>query len=100
MSIAAMAASMARSDGTLLGIERIREPGACGPGPPQGPEQKQTAKEAAPGRAVREERRHLGDGEHDDQVEQEFQGRDPLSALGLLIALCVTLSSAPQRMSS
>ena len=34
---------------------------------------------------MREEARHLRDGEDDNEIEEELQGRDPLFALGLSI---------------
>jgi hypothetical protein len=34
---------------------------------------------------VREDARHLRDGEDDNEIEEELQGRDPLCALGLSI---------------
>jgi hypothetical protein len=74
-------------DGAFLGIEGIRQPRIRRPGPPQHAEQQQGPHEATPRRAAREEGGHLGDGEDDDKVEEELEGRDPLFVLGLPIAL-------------
>jgi len=71
--------------GAFLGIEGIRQPRVCGPGPPEHAEEQQAAEETTPRRAVREESRHLRDREHEDEIEEELQGPDLLSALGLPI---------------
>ncbi len=70
-------------DGDFLGIEGIRQPGIRRPGPPQRAEQQQAPTQATPGRIVREEARHLGDGEDHHEIEEQLQRRDPLFVLGL-----------------
>ena len=63
-----------QSDGTFLGVEGIRQPSIRRPQPPEHAEQQQSPQETAPRRVVREEARHLRDGEDEDEVEEQFQG--------------------------
>src|SRR5918996_3652984 len=67
----------------LLGIEKVRQPSVSRPYPPERPQQKEAPEETTPSRAVRQEARHLRDGEDDHEVEEEFQRRDPLFTLSL-----------------
>jgi hypothetical protein len=68
-------------DDALLGIDRVREPGVCGPGPPERGEHRHPSGEASPGRIVGEKRRDLREREHEHEVEEELEDGDALLAL-------------------
>src|SRR5262249_25512560 len=63
-------------------IERVREPGICRPGPPQRGQNEEALPEPRPGRVVREQRRHLGEPEHEHEVEEELERCDRALGLG------------------
>ena len=69
-------------DDPLFGIERVRQPRVRGPGPPDGAEDEDPAKQAAPGRVGREHRRDLREPEDEDEVEEELERLDALVLLG------------------
>ena len=69
------------ANGALLGVDDAREPGVADPRPPQHGEHEDAACEALPGRGLRHERRALRQGEHEDEVEEELERRDPLLSL-------------------
>ena len=50
--------------------------------------------EPAPGRIVRQDRRDLREPEDEDEVEEELERRDPLLALGVLLAHSRTVYAA------
>ncbi len=64
--------------GALFRVERVREPRVRGPGPPQRAEQEQPSEQTAPGQVVGDEPGDLGDGKHEDEVEEQLEVRDPL----------------------
>jgi hypothetical protein len=69
-------------DAALLRIQHVGEPGVRGPRPPDDGEQQQAAPEPAPGGVLREERRDLREGEHDDEVEEQLEWCDAMPAFG------------------
>jgi hypothetical protein len=62
----------------LLGLDDAGQPGVAHPCPPQRAEHEHALGHAGPGRLVGHQRRALGDGEHEDEVEEQLQRRDPL----------------------
>ena len=74
------------SDGALLRVQRVGEPGVRRPRPPQHAEKEEAAQQAIPGRVVGEEAGDLGDGEDEDEIEEELERGHPLLGLGLSIA--------------
>ena len=71
---------------SLIWIGGVRQPGVGRPRPPERPEDQETVTEAAPGRILRQHRRHLREPEDEDEVEEELERSDPLLALGQLLA--------------
>ena len=70
-------------DDALLGVDRVRQPGVRGPGPPEHAEHEQALSQTCPGRVGDHEPRHLRDREDEDQVEEELERGDAL--LGALL---------------
>ena len=66
---------------TFLGVERVRQPGVGRPRPPQRGQQEGAAQQALRGLVRHHEPGDLGDGEDEDEVEEQFERRDPLLAL-------------------
>jgi hypothetical protein len=64
-------------DGSLFRVEGVRQPGVRGPGPPQRTKQEQAPEETAPRRIAGKEPGDLRDGEHDNEVEEQLEGRYP-----------------------
>jgi hypothetical protein len=81
-------------NGAFLGVEGVRQPRVRAPGPPQRAEEQQAPHEATPRRIAEEEARHLRDGEDEDEIEEEFQRRDALFALGPPIVHGLSFRSA------
>ena len=67
--------------GVSLGVQGVRQPGVPRPGPPERAEEEQPSEETSPGRVVREEARYLREGGDEDEIEEELEGRDPLTVL-------------------
>ena len=67
------------ADGPLLGVDDAGQPGVADPGPPQHAEHEDPLRQARPGRIVRHQRGALGDGEHEDEVEEELERGDLLA---------------------
>ena len=66
-------------DGALLRVDHAREPGVADPGPPQHPEGEQALGQPLPRRIGGHERRALGDGQHEDEVEEQLERGDVLA---------------------
>jgi len=75
--------SAKRLDTALVDVDRARQPGVERPCPPDGGEHEHPAQESTPGRMMDEEARDLGDREHEDEVEEQFEGGDLV-----LVAVC------------
>ena len=59
-------------------VGRVERPGELGPRPPDHPEQDEGAEHPVRREVLRGERRDLGHGEHEDEVEEELDERDAL----------------------
>ena len=70
----------------LVGIHGVRQPGIADPRPPQRREHEQPVAEAAPGRVVGHQRRDLREREHEHEIEEQLERRDPVLVLCLRIA--------------
>ena len=73
----------------LLGGHVVREPGIGPPGPPQRRENEHSLPEPLPGGVLRHERRHLGQGEDEDQIEEELERGHPLLGVLRLLRRCL-----------
>lgn len=62
-------------DGSLFRVEGVRQPGVGGPRPPQHAKKHQAPEETTPSRIVGKEPRDLRDGENDNEVEEQLEGR-------------------------
>ena len=67
-------------DAAFVDVDRARQPGVAGPGPPDRSEHKQATKNSVPGRVMNQETRDLRDREDEDEVEKEFERRDRVLA--------------------
>ena len=67
------------ADRALLGIDDAGQPGVPDPRPPEQAEQQERLADALPRRMTDHDRRALRDREHEDQVEEELEGRDLLA---------------------
>jgi hypothetical protein len=65
-----------QADTALVHVQCAGQPGVGGPGPPERGQDEHPSQEAAPGRVVREQSRHLRDREDEDQVEEELERGD------------------------
>jgi len=76
-------------DGAFVDVDRARQPGIGRPRPPDGRENQHPAEEPAPRRLAREQLRHLGDREDEDQVEEELERGDLVlvAACGLALGI-------------
>ena len=63
----------------LLGVEHAGQPGVADPGPPEHAQHQQALGQPFPGGVVRHQRRALGQGQDEDEVEEELQWRHPLA---------------------
>ena len=77
----------------LFGIDSVGQPGVGRPGPPERRQDQKAVPEPAPGRIIREDRRHLGEREDEDEVEEELERGDSLLALNRLLAHSRTLTA-------
>ena len=59
-------------------VGRVERPGELGPRPPDHPEQDERAEHAVRREVLGSQRRDLGHGEHEDEVEEELDERDAL----------------------
>ena len=64
--------------GALFGVQRVRQPGVGGPGPPERAQDEHPAQDPAPGRVVGEQARDLRDREDEDEVEEKLERSDAL----------------------
>ena len=62
----------------FVGPHHVAEPGVAHPAPPQERQHQQPAEHAAGCQVVRHQRRHLGDREHEHQIEEQLDLRDPV----------------------
>ena len=69
------------ADETLLGVDRVGQPGVSRPRPPERAEHEHAATDPREGRVVREQGRHLREREHEDQVKEEFSRGDAMLLL-------------------
>ena len=79
------------------GIDGVGQPGVGRPRPPERGEDQETVPEASPRRIVRQDRRDLREREDEDEVEEQLERRDPLLALGVLLAHSRTLARTDTR---
>ena len=63
-------------DAALVDVQCARQPRVQGPCPPERREDEHPAEHSTPGRVVREQARDLGDREHEDQIEEQFERGD------------------------
>src|SRR5581483_11752802 len=77
------------ADAALVDVHRARQPRVPGPRPPERDEDEHPAEDSTPRWIVREQARHLGDREHEDQVEEELERRDLV--LGVVLELARSL---------
>jgi hypothetical protein len=64
-----------QAHGALLRVDDAGQPGVADPGPPEHAEHQQPLGEPRPGRVVGHQRRALGEGEHNDEVEKQLERR-------------------------
>jgi hypothetical protein len=69
------------ADYALLGVDGVREPGIGRPCPPQGGQHEHAVSDPGEGGVAGEQRRNLREREHEDEVEEEFSGRDAMLVL-------------------
>ncbi len=65
-----------RADELLLGVDIVREPGVCRPGPPQRGEDEDAPADPGERRVVGEQRRDLREREDEDEIEEELPRGD------------------------
>jgi hypothetical protein len=66
--------------GALVGVHHARQPGVAHPRPPQEAENEQPPADARPRRVVGHQGGALGDGQHEDEIEEQLEGADDLPA--------------------
>jgi hypothetical protein len=74
-------------DAAFVDVDRARQPGVTGPGPPDRSEHKQATKNSVPGRVVDQEARDLRDREHEDEVEEKLERCDLVLVAACRLAL-------------
>jgi len=72
------------ADEAFFGVDSIRQPGVGRPRPPERAEHEHTAADPGERWVVGEQRRHLREREHEDEVEEELSWRDAV----LLVDCC------------
>jgi hypothetical protein len=68
-------------DEAVLGVDGVREPGVARPRPPERAQDQDAAADPAPRRILMEKRRHLGEPEDEDQVEEQLERCNPMLGL-------------------
>ena len=79
-------------DEPVLGVDGVREPGVARPRPPERAQDQDAAADPGPRRILMEERRHLGEPEDEDQVEEQLERCDPMLGLDEELAHAATLT--------
>ena len=71
-------------DDALVGLRLVAQPRVGAPGEPQQAQHHDAARDAEPRRVRREQRRHLGEGVDEHEVEEQLQRRDAVRLVGAL----------------
>jgi hypothetical protein len=77
----------------FIDIGRARQPGVCIPRPPDGCENEHSVEDSSPRGVVRQQACDLSDGEHEHEVEEEFERRYLVLVAVLRLALCLRHAS-------
>ncbi len=67
------------ADDALLGVDHARQPRIAHPRPPHHAEDQKALGQPLPGGVVGHQRRALGEGQHEDQIEEQLEGRDAIA---------------------
>jgi hypothetical protein len=81
------AAEQHQAPGRPVEGDRVGEPGVAAVHPEDHAQHQHHPQQPPRGRVIAEHGRQLGDGEHEDQVEEQLQGRDPVGLPGVTARL-------------
>jgi hypothetical protein len=81
MNIAISADSSAAPTAPSSGIDGVRQPGVGSPRPPERGQDEHAPADPGERRIAGEQRRYLGESEHEDEIEEELERRDAVCML-------------------